>query len=102
MMIAVRTIRVSHLTNPFPILEPQDQEISKFYENLVPRILKLQNCERVRRVQEATLYFTIEFVRKTRKRKNSLSHGDSKVPSRADLLSCRAGITIFFFFFFFL
>ena len=37
-------------TNPFTILKPQDQEIGLFLyfrKNVVRRILKLQNCERI-------------------------------------------------------
>ena len=41
-----------HPTGPFTIGEPQDQEIGDFmqFRNVVPKILKLQNCERIRRV----------------------------------------------------
>ena len=42
----IRTITLRYPTNPFTILEPQDQEISSFCV-VQGLILKLQNCERV-------------------------------------------------------
>ena len=55
-------------TDPFTIIVPQDQEIGKFYEDVVRGILTLQICEKVGRDDIVRKLYSVTHTRISIKR----------------------------------